>query len=178
MTDDSDQTLGRKIPPSWPPPLTPPGWEPIPGLARSTRHPLPDQAGWIYSVTVPPNTFPSPPFFVRAPDYQLTAGIAEVLVVLNQLLQGQTTMSGSVNNIDTVLSTEQADVAALVAATNTLITMVQGFPAAIAAAVAAAVSAGATPEQVAAFGTLSAAMEAETASAVAAATAAAPPAAP
>lgn len=168
MTDDSDQALGRKIPPSWPPPLTPPGWEPIPGLRGSTRHFIPDQNGWVCSITLPGDRIPSPLIFAPAPDYQLTAAIAEMLVVLNTISQGVLTMSGTVNNIDTVLTQLQADVAAAVAGEDQLITLVQGIPAAIAAAVAAAVSAGASPDQLAAFNTLSATLQAETAKAVAA----------
>jgi hypothetical protein len=87
-------------------------------------------------------------------------------------------MSGSVNNIDTVLTQLQADVAAAVAGEDQLITLVQGIPAAIAAAVAAATSAGATPEQLASFATLTTAIETETAKAQAAMPAVTPPAGP
>lgn len=87
-------------------------------------------------------------------------------------------MSGTADTIAAELSNLTATVTSEVGVENSAIALINGIPALIQAAVAAAAGAGATPEQLAAFGTLNSQIQASSTALAAAVTAQSPPPAP
>lgn len=80
--------------------------------------------------------------------------VSELTQAVNRLARGELQMSTNLTSLQDAITELQADVAAENTVVDGAVTLIEGIPALIAAAVAEAQASGATPEQLAAFGTL------------------------